>query len=41
MSFSSGFGLIATTADLASPLAIAAAAAVIAPLGNTLARGRH
>jgi amino acid transporter len=38
MSFSSGFGLIATTAGLASPLAIAAAAAAIAPLGNTLAQ---
>jgi hypothetical protein len=38
MSFSSGFGLIATTAGLASPLAIVAAAAAIAPLGNTLAQ---
>jgi hypothetical protein len=41
MSFSSGFGLIATTADLASPLAIAAAAAVMAPPGNTPAQGRQ
>jgi hypothetical protein len=38
MSSSSGFGLIATTAGLASPQAIVTAAAAIAPPGNTLAQ---
>ena len=38
MSFFFGFGLIATTAGLASPLTIVAAAVAIALLGNTLAQ---
>jgi amino acid transporter len=38
MSFFFGFGLIAATAGLASPLTILAAAAAIALLGNTLAQ---
>ena len=38
MSFFFGFGLIATTAGLASPLTIVAAVVAIALLGNTLAQ---
>jgi amino acid transporter len=38
MSFFFGFGLIATTAGLASPLTIVAAAVAIALLGNTMAQ---